>query len=83
MEKYKIKEMYAYVAEEEFGEGLMAFLNSEGIWMPMVGADMDRLEDLTPIAEKISKAVGRPFKILKFSNRSDITKEIVEKFGGK
>ena len=45
-----IDEMYAFCAEEVPGdEGVIGFFTGEG-WMPLVGADMARVEDLMKIA---------------------------------
>lgn len=68
----KVEVMYAFVVADKGGEGIMGFKAADG-WMPMVGADMDRVKSLIPIAREISKVTGLPFKILKFSNRVDIT----------
>jgi len=68
----KVEVMYAFVVEDKGDEGIMGFKVSDG-WMPMVGADMDRVKSLMPIAREISKVTGLPFKVLKFSTRVDIT----------
>ena len=72
-EKLKIEQMFAFVACDEKGEGVMGFKGSDG-WMPMVGADMDRVKSLLPMAV----AMGVDFKILKFEGRVDITDQIME-----
>lgn len=73
----RIDEMYAFVASDADGEGLMAFLDQRtGSWMPMVCADMSRVKSLVPIAEDLSRLSGKPFKILKFSTGTDITEEV-------
>jgi len=71
--KLKINEMFAFVAEDEEGEGVMGMTISGGIFMPLVGADMLRVTSLIPAADKISRAANRPYRILKFSTREDIT----------
>jgi hypothetical protein len=70
----KITEMYAFVMEDadEEDEGVMGM--SMGEWMlPLVGADMSRVDSLRPHADKIAEAAGKPYKILRFSQREDIT----------
>ena len=76
-----IDRMYAFVAEDNgpADEGLMAFIApGTGQWMPMVGADLDRIQSLIPMAELIAKQTGKPFKVLLFENRKDITQEIIK-----
>ena len=64
----KITELYAFVSigSEPDDEGIMAFQTDDGIWMPMIGADMTRVNQLKPPADRISKTTGKPYKILRF-----------------
>ena len=74
----KIEKMYAFVAENDEGEGVMAFM-SDRTWMPMVGADFKRIESLLSIAEEVSKLSGKKFRILQFDNRTDVTERYIKK----
>ena len=78
MANLKIEKIYAFVAENEDGEGVMAFKSNNG-WMPMVGADFKRIDSLLPIAQELSKASGKEFRILQFDNRTDATEQIIRK----
>lgn len=76
----KIEKMYAFVSEDEEkggDEGVMAFMdpNSKS-WHPMVGADLNRVKDLIPIADRMCEGTNRSYKILIFENRRDVTKEV-------
>ena len=65
----KITEMFAYVMADknEYDEGLIGFYSPRvGGWVPMVGADMDRIKSLKKEADRVSARVGRPYKNLKF-----------------
>lgn len=71
-----IDEMYAFVASDETGEGIMGgqtIINGQPMMLPLVGADMSRITSLYKMAEQISRASGKPFKVLKFTQREDIT----------
>jgi hypothetical protein len=70
--KLFISEMYAFISTDDEGEGVMAFLAQNGTWMPMVGADMTRVEQLKPIAINMGKAQGRKVKLIKFSQREEL-----------
>jgi hypothetical protein len=49
-----IEEMFAFCAEEKEGdEGVIGFLSIKKQWIPMVGADMNRVNDLLQIAMEI------------------------------
>lgn len=64
----KITEMFAFVVadKDENDEGVMGMMAGNGQWMPFVGADIKRVEVLTPFADEISKRIGKPYKILRF-----------------
>ncbi|GAH35633.1 unnamed protein product, partial [marine sediment metagenome] len=66
------EQMFAFVSCNEEGEGVIALKGSGG-WMPMVGADMDRVKSLLPMVV----AMGVDFKILKFEGREDITDQFM------
>jgi len=64
-----IKKLFAFVIHDNDDledEGLMAFQTQSGEWMPMVGADMDRVDSLIPIANEIANLLQRPYKIATF-----------------
>jgi hypothetical protein len=50
-----ITEMFAFCTEEKEGdEGVIGFLSPQGQWIPLVGADMDRVKSLLNIAKEIA-----------------------------
>ncbi len=69
--------MYAYVAEGSGpdDEGVTAFLAGDR-WMPMVGADMKRMESLRGHAQDLASTSGKTIKLLRFSVRSEL--EVIE-----
>lgn len=61
-----ITELYAFVIEGDDGEeGIMGFHSKNG-WVPMIGADMARVEALREIAKLIADSVGKPYTIKYF-----------------
>ena len=66
----KITEIFAFVAEDSRpdDEGITA-VQVGHTWMPMVGADMARVDSLRPVAAKIARRTGKPVKLLRFTNR--------------
>jgi hypothetical protein len=76
----KITAMFAFVTKDkqpyDKGEGVMGFLTTDKTWMPMVGADLDRVKSLIPMADAMAKRLGIKYRIIKFTNRIDITEEI-------
>lgn len=51
-------------------EGVPAFDLLGGV--PMIGADMARVEDLIPLAQRLSDESGKQIRIYKFSQREQI-----------
>ena len=60
-----ITEMYAFVAKDEDGEGVIGMKTEDG-WMPLVGADMARVASLIPHALAVAKASGKEVVLKKF-----------------
>lgn len=62
-----ITEMYAFCAEEKPGdEGVIGFIAPAGNWVPLVGADMTRVEELREIACAVRDEIGYRVKLKKF-----------------
>lgn len=70
----KITEMFAFVVadKDENDEGVMGFGTPGGGMMPMVGADLDRVKSLIPIADQIKQVTGKAYKILHFKLTGEI-----------
>lgn len=76
---YKINEIYAFVAEEEHGEGIIGrtvVIDNQLVFMPFVCADKSRMESLKPLAREIKKESGKTIKIIKLTKRTDV--EVIE-----
>jgi hypothetical protein len=73
MEKI-ITEMYAFVVVDpaDGSEGIPSFSHL-GMHHPLVGADMDRVKSLIPIAERLFPGKWR---LLHFENPKDITMKV-------
>lgn len=69
----KIQEMYAFIVEDSGpdDEGVIGIQSEEG-WLPLVGADMARVESLKPIARGIGNKIGKKVKLVHFTNREDL-----------
>lgn len=73
MAGFIIKEMFAFITvdPDTQDEGVLGFKGSEG-WMPMVGADMTRVDDLKPLADQVSKSMGLTYRIKRFTYIDDL-----------
>ena len=68
----KITEMYAFIAEEgPEDEGIVA-MKVGNTFMPLVGADMDRVESLRPIAVNMANIYKTKITLAKFTTRTDL-----------
>lgn len=78
-----IEQLTAFVSIDDKGEeGIMSFIDARTkIHIPMICADEARIKSLYPMAVQVREATGMQFKIMQFSCKADVTKEITEKFG--
>ena len=82
----KLDKLYAFVADDNGPEdqGIMAFRDGvRGGWMPMVGGDLTRIDQLYPIAKFLSGKSGIPFKVMLYGSPQDVTAEVVRRINGK
>lgn len=68
----KIETMFAYVANDDEGEGIAAHFTPGTGWMPLVGADMDRMNSLRPIAQALADKGGQDIRLVQFQTRVEI-----------
>lgn len=66
--KLKIEKLFAFVVEDKEGEGICGMMMPNKQWMPFIGADMERVDELMPIAQQIADHTKKHIKILEFSN---------------
>lgn len=71
-EKLRIDALYAFIAEDAEGEGVCAFQDPAGRWLPMVGADGMRVESLKPIAQQIARKSGQRIRLVRFAGREEL-----------
>lgn len=64
----RIKELWAYLAidPKDDVEGLTAWRSPNGEWMPLVGADQDRMKSLRTKAEDIARQSGHTIRLVRF-----------------
>lgn len=75
-----IEEMFAFVVRDDDGtEGVIGAYMQTG-WMPLVGADMARVESLIPAAQRVSTQINKPVHLVKFSVREEL--RTIEPSGG-
>lgn len=67
-EKLVIEKIYCFIAHNEEGEGICAFQSENG-WIPLVGADMKRVDSLMGKAQHISNKTGKRITVCEFDNR--------------
>lgn len=70
-----IDQMFAFIALDpaDNTEGVVAFGPLEGgSMMPMVGADMKRVDQLRPIAKTMAKRLGVKITLCRFEIRTEL-----------
>lgn len=67
-----ITQMFAWVIEETPGdEGVPAFMMG-GMWFPLMGADIARMESVREKAQEIATMKGKPVRLLKFTHMEEV-----------
>lgn len=62
----KITDCWLFVGDDDKGEGVVGFRSTEG-WMPLVCADLLRVDSLRKIAQDIANQTNREIRVLRFS----------------
>jgi len=69
----RINQLFAVVVVDEDGtEGVPALLGPDGTYLPLMGADMARLDGLKDLVKTHPQFRGRKFTILRFGDREAI-----------
>lgn len=68
MAKLVVNSVFVFVIDNPEGEGIPAMTVGQMV-MPLVGADMARVDSLRPYAQELADTSGRSIKILEFSVR--------------
>lgn len=80
---FKIETITAIIgADENEEEGIWSAL-SDGVWVPMIGADWDRVKSMVPAAMSMARTTGKKFKVIRFSQMTDITEEVMREYNNK
>lgn len=68
----KIEKLYCFMIIDKDGdEGICGFKTDEG-WMPMVGADLERMDSIEIIAKSIANSMNETIFLLEFTDRKEI-----------
>lgn len=69
----RIEQIFAFIIEDTGpdDEGIIV-MNTPLGWMPLVGADMARIDSLRHMAQLAAKRIGKKVKLLCFSERKEI-----------
>lgn len=71
---FRITEIFAFVSVDPDGdEGVCGFHSKDGVFWPMVAADVRRLKDFFPIAEEISKETGVKIEVRHFTKMETLS----------
>lgn len=66
---FRITTLHAWTQIDEGDEeGLIAQLTAHGTWVPLIGADEDRIRSLRDYAAGVAAATGRPVQLRRFDH---------------
>jgi hypothetical protein len=68
----RIEQLYAFVVVDDDGtEGIPAIPSPDGP-LPLVGADMERVDSLRGVAVMLATHLGKPITLCQFSERTEV-----------
>ena len=67
----RIDKLYAFIGSDESGEGLIS-IQLGNTHMPLVAADMERVESLRVYAQQVALISGKIIKLVEFSVRTEL-----------
>lgn len=69
----RINQVFAFIVTDEHGhEGVPGLLTERGVYVAMMGADMERVAALREVAETAPGLKGMRITIARFSEREEI-----------
>lgn len=69
----RIDQMFAFILlDDDNTEGIPAFHRTDGMAMPMVGADMTRVESLRGMAVHMARLHKKKVTLVKFTKREEL-----------
>lgn len=76
-----IEKLYAWVAEEDDGQqGVIAFICHDGVHLPLIGADMARIESFRSYVEQLAHEHKKKIFLMEFSAKKTL-ETIGEQYG--
>jgi hypothetical protein len=67
----RIDRIWAFLSLDDGGEGMVA-APIGGMTAPLIAADKKRLDSLIPMAKHLAKVFGKPIRLAKFDQRTDV-----------
>jgi len=65
---FRIEKIVAFTSiDEDDEEGVCAFLAPNGTWMPLIGADEERITSLRIKAQEVATMTQRPVQLRRFT----------------
>lgn len=74
----KINELFAFIFADSGpdDEGVPSYTLPNGMTFPLLGADPARIDSLRPMAQEMSRRLGKPVVLARFTQREDV--ELIE-----
>lgn len=67
-----IEVMFAWIASDDEGEGLLAIQGKDGAWKPLIGADRSRVDSWRAVALEIGMKSKREVRLVVYGPRKDL-----------
>lgn len=68
----RVEQLYAFIAEDDDQEGIPAANLLPGFMIPLVGADMARIDSMREVAQDIATSSGKTLRLCRFEVRTEL-----------
>lgn len=68
---FKIESIWAFISIADDGDEGVCGFQSNGTWIPMIGADIFRVDQLKPIAKQLATVSGQTIKLIHFTGERE------------
>lgn len=68
----RIETIWAFISEDETGEGVCGAEFEAGKWFPLITADENLVSRMRVLAQRIAGMTGKKVRLIKLTNREDL-----------
>lgn len=68
----KIQQLYCFAVTDDDGNEGVPAVSKDGMMLPLMGADMERMDSMRPFMREFEKQSGKKVRLYKFTERMEL-----------